>query len=119
YYDIEPKIVCEKLIKDEKNESDSLNDYKFICFNGEAKYVWIDIDRYSNHRRNFYDLDWNYLDISSDIPNTGDIIPKPEGLEEMTKIANDLAKDFPHVRVDLYWVNGKVYFGELTFYLLS
>lgn len=119
YYDIEPKIVCEKFIKDKTNKSKELSDYKFICFNGQAKYVWIDIDRYSNHRRNFYDLNWNYLDITSDKPNCGDVIPKPEGLEEMTQIANDLAKDFPHVRVDLYWVNDKVYFGELTFYMLS
>ncbi|MUV37174.1 hypothetical protein JNUCC1_00980 [Lentibacillus sp. JNUCC-1] len=119
YYDIKPKIICEKLIKDKTNNKKELSDYKFICFNGEAKYVWIDIDRYSNHKRNFYDLEWNFLDVDSDIPNCGDIIPKPGGLERMIQVATDLSKDFPHVRVDLYWVNEEVYFGELTFYLLS
>lgn len=119
YYNINPRIVCEQLIKDKKDYSKDLSDYKFICFNGEVKYVWIDIDRYTKHRRNFYDSDWNHIDVDSDIPSCGDTIPKPAGFEEMKIIANDLAKDFPHVRVDLYWVNNKVYFGELTFYLLS
>ena len=119
YYNIKPRIICEKFIRDEENQFDGINDYKFICFNGKAKYVWVDINRYTNHRRNFYDLNWNYLDIESDVPNCGDIIPRPEGLEKMKQIANKLAEDFPHVRVDLYWANGKIYFGELTFYLLS
>ena len=54
--------------------------------------------------------------MSSDYPNFGDCIDRPEGLDEMIKIANILASDFPFVRVDLYWVNLKVIFGELTFY---
>jgi hypothetical protein len=119
YYDIKPKIICEQLLKDDSNEFDGINDYKFICFNGKAQYVWIDVNRYVNHRRNFYDTEWNYIDVSTDVQNYGDTIPKPAGLNEMVSIANDLAKDFPHVRVDLYWLNNKVYFGELTFYLLS
>lgn len=119
YYDIKPKIICEKYMIDESSPISSLNDYKFICFNGKVEYVWIDIDRFQDHTRNFYDREWNYLAISTDFPTHGDFIPKPEGFQEMLKIAEDLAKDFPHVRVDLYYINGKVFFGELTFYLLS
>lgn len=119
YYDIKPLVICEKYLKDHTNQSDGINDYKFICFNGKAQYVWMDIDRYTNHKRNFYDLDWNYLDISSDVPNYGDSICRPSALDDMIRIANTLAEDFPHVRVDLYWVNNKIYFGELTFYMFS
>jgi hypothetical protein len=119
YYDVKPQIICEEYLTDDTSKFAGINDYKFICFNGEAKYVWIDVNRYVEHKRNFYDIDWNYLNVSSDVPNYGDNIQKPEGFEEMLYVANALAKDFPHVRVDLYWVNNKVYFGELTFYLLS
>jgi hypothetical protein len=119
YYDIEPRIICEQYLKDEGNIFEGINDYKFICFDGEVKYIWIDVNRYVDHRRNFYDINWNYIDIRSDVPNYGDSIAKPDGLNEMIKIANALSKDFPHVRVDLYWINNRVYFGELTFYLLS
>ena len=68
------------------------------------------------HKRNIYDADWNYVDVGTDCDKLGDVIPKPEGLEEMKRIAEDLSKEFPCVRVDLYWVNNRVYFGELTFY---
>ena len=76
----------------------------------------VDVDRYIDHKRNFYDSEWNYLDITSDCSNFGDTLPKPEGFEEMVKTAEILSKDFPFVRVDLYLVKNKIYFGELTFY---
>ena len=69
YYDIKPRIICEKYLRDKTNKFDGINDYKFICFNGEAKYVWVDVNRYIEHRRNFYDIHWNYIDVSSDVPN--------------------------------------------------
>ena len=116
YKDIVPRIIVEEYLEDKINPYDGLNDYKFICFNGEAKYIILDIDRYSAHKRNFYNTNWKYINVSSDCPNFGDCVSKPEGLDEMLCVANILAKDFPFVRVDLYWVNGKVYFGELTFY---
>lgn len=119
YYNIKPRIICEKYLEDNSSEFDDISDYKFICFNGQAEYVWIDVDRYNNHKRNFYDLDWNYLNVSSDVSNYTDDLVKPNRFEEMKKIANTLAEDFPHVRVDLYLVNNEIYFGELTFYLLS
>ncbi|MGK0724368.1 ATP-grasp fold amidoligase family protein [Aerococcus urinaeequi] len=114
YDNLEPKIIIEELLKENNNQE--INDYKFLCFNGSPKYVICDIDRYTNHRRNIYDVNWNFLDISTDVDTAGNIIDKPETFKEMIKVAKKLSEDFPFVRVDLYSVNEKVYFGELTFF---
>ncbi len=116
YKDIKPRIVIEEYLEDPNNAFDGINDYKFICFNGNPKYVVLDVDRHIEHKRNIYDIDWNYINVSTDHENFGDIVPKPESYEEMLKVAKVLAEDFPCVRVDLYYVNKRVYFGELTFY---
>lgn len=114
YNNLEPKIIIEELLKED--HSQDINDYKFFCFNGEPRYIVYDTGRYTNHKRNIYDIRWNYLDISTDVETAGDIISKPKKLDEMINIARKLSEDFPFVRVDLYLVNEKVYFGELTFY---
>lgn len=117
YQNIVPKIVVEELLvaNDEAQKKD-LNDYKIMCFNGSAKVIWVDVDRHIAHKRNFYDLSWNQLDVVSDCPLTDSPIPKPYGLEKMISIAEDIAKDFPFVRVDFYSLNERIYIGELTFY---
>ncbi len=117
YKDIEPKIVIEELlVSNDGTQKDDLNDYKILCFNGEPKVLWVDIDRHMDHRRNFFDLEWNDLGIVSDCPVADHPIPKPYGFERMIEVAKDIAKDFPFVRVDFYSVNEKLYVGELTFY---
>jgi hypothetical protein len=116
YYDIPKKIIVEQYLEDKKKPDKSIDDYKFICFNGEVKYIVLDVDRFTNHKRNIYDTNWNYLNIISDCPSFGDIVKRPEGLEEMIIVANRLAEDFPAVRVDLYWINNRIYFGEMTFF---
>ncbi|ANU24790.1 carbonic anhydrase [Planococcus donghaensis] len=116
YKDLVPKIIIEKFLEDKGNLFEGINDYKFMCFNGKAKYIVFDVDRQIDHKRNIYDIEWNFIDVVTDHPNFGDVVSKPEGLSEMLIIANKLAADFPFVRVDLYWVNNRVYFGELTFY---
>jgi hypothetical protein len=116
YQGMMPRIIVEAFLEDKDNMFEGINDYKFICFNGEAKYIVLDVNRHVKHKRNFYNTNWNFINVSSDHPNLGDCVPRPEGLDEMLRVANILAKDFPCIRVDLYWVNGKVYFGELTFY---
>ncbi|MBQ7111381.1 MAG: hypothetical protein IJO06_09170 [Thermoguttaceae bacterium] len=117
YTNIVPKIVVEELLVSfDDTQQNDLNDYKVLCFNGEPKVVWADVDRHIDHRRNFYDLEWNDLYVLSDCPNAEQPIPKPFGLEKMLEIAKDIASDFPFVRVDFYSVNQKVYIGELTFY---
>lgn len=116
YSKAEPKIIIEELLEDRDNPTAGICDYKFLCFNGQPEYIVYDIDRFTNHKRNIYDLNWNDLHIESDCPCAlGKYLP-PKNLEEMKKIAKILCQDFPAVRVDLYSISGKTYFGELTFF---
>lgn len=115
YHNIERKIIAEQYLS---NESDGgLTDYKFFCFDGEPKFIQIDTGRFSDHIRNFYTMEWEYIDVSYGKPNSPNaIIPKPEGFSEMVEYAKVLSKGFTHVRVDFYYTNNQVYFGELTFH---
>lgn len=94
-----------------------IRDYKIFCFNGEAKYLFVATGRQVHDTRfDFYDTNFNHLDLRNGHPNA-DITPrKPENFEEMLAVANKLAVGFPHIRVDLYNCQGKIYFGELTFF---
>jgi hypothetical protein len=117
YKNIKPKIICEKYLE---QPDGNLYDYKFLCFNGVPKYVWVDIDRFNNHRRNIYDTKWRFIDVKIDCPNDKSVyISKPEKFTEMLQIAKRLSKNFPHVRVDLYYINKNIYFSELTFYSIN
>lgn len=113
YKYIKPKIICEEYLDDGKN----LNpiDYKFYCFNGNAECVLVCSNRDKKLKLDYYDLDWNYLNYSKDEYKSGVKFEKPKKLKEMIKIAEQLSKEFVFVRVDLYEINGKIYFGELTF----
>lgn len=115
YKNVIPRIIAEQYMVDESGEE--LKDYKFFCFDGEPKIVQVDYDRFDNHKRNLYDLEWNRLPFTLEFPTDWNHeIAKPEALGEMIDVARQLSKGIPHVRVDLYHINGKVYFGELTFY---
>src|SRR5690606_16365181 len=91
YKDIPQKIVIEELLSSEDTKDGSLNDYKILCFNNKPKLAWVDTTRHVDHRRNFYDLKWNQLDVISDCPVTDKPIPKPIGFEKMLEIAEDIA----------------------------
>lgn len=112
YSDITRRIFAEQYI-DTKGKD--LQDYKFLCFDGKAYYCWVDADRHGDHRRNVYDLDWNLQPWGQVKKNTENDVPKPENFELMITLAEKLATGFSHVRVDLYNVDGKIYFGEMTF----
>lgn len=120
YKNIKPRIVVEKLLEDKNGKIP--NDYKFHCFNGKAKIVYVSVDREGTNKRNIYDIDWNPLHFtwapaSKDISDLrGDEIPKPLNYEKMVEIAEKLASHFLYVRVDLFNVDGKIYVGELTFH---
>ena len=116
YRGIEPKIIAEKYMADSKGE---LNDYKIICFNGEPKFVWVDCGRYSEHTKNIYDLNWNLQPFMMTYPVSKNKIPKPQNLDKMIELAKKLCKDFAFVRVDFYNVDGKIYFGEMTYTSMS
>lgn len=115
YKNVPHRYIAEEYMEDESGYE--LKDYKFFCFNGEPKFVQIDFDRYSNHRRNVYDINWNLLDLQIKYPKGHDrVFPKPENYDEMVEISRKLSKGIPHVRIDLYNANGKIYFGEITFF---
>ena len=112
----ESQIIAEELLVNDTCPEAGVEDFKILCFHGEPQYIIVDKDRYVDHKRNFYDLNWNRIDVTTDHSQFETLYPKPENLKKMLEIASALAKDFPFVRVDLYNVDGNIYFGELTFY---
>lgn len=115
YRDVKPRIIAEQYMVDESGTE--LKDYKIFCFDGEPKVIQVDYDRFTEHKRNLYDIEWNRLPFTLKFPTDWSReIPKPEGLQEMLDMARKLSEGMPHVRVDLYHINGKIYFGELTFF---
>lgn len=114
YKNVKPRIICECFLSNE-NEI-SLLDYKFHCFNGEPKFIQVDLDRAAEHERNFYDLEWKRLPFGLCYPQAERDIKKPKQLNLMINLAKKLSADFEFVRVDFYVVDEKVVFGELTFY---
>ncbi len=116
YTYIDRKIIAEKFIEEMDG---NLHDYKFHCFNGEPLYIEFIGDRVSNTHTihsSIYTKDWKKADIilNTDTPYNHDF-PRPQKLEEMLSLATDMAKDFCYVRVDFYYINNEIYFGELTF----
>lgn len=116
YNYMKKQIICEEFIGNEEGKSPL--DYKFFCFNGEPKLIQLDIDRFSNHKRNVYDIQWNQIK-NVEIAHEQDYskeYEKPKNLEEMLNVASKLSEGFKHVRIDLYNLEGKIYFGEMTFF---
>ena len=116
YKNVKPRIIIEKYMTND--DSDGINDYKFFCFNGKVKLLFIATDRVNENEEtkfDFYDENFNHLPIKNGHPNA--LIPpsKPLNFEKMKELAEILSKDIPHLRVDFYEINGKIYFGELTF----
>lgn len=116
YKGIEPYIIAEQLMIDENEPDKSIEDYKFFCFNGEPKLMFVATDRSTACKFDFFDMDFNHLDIFNIHENTEKTIPKPAMFEEMKEIAKKLSQGMRHVRIDLYELNGKIYFGEYTFF---
>ena len=116
YKNVKPCIIAEKyMIDDQINE---LRDYKFFCFGGEVKCFKVDFDRSTEHRANYYDKNCELLKFGEKVcpPDFTRKINIPENINKMIQLAEILSKGFPFVRVDFYDANGKIYFGELTFY---
>ena len=116
YKNVPRKIIAEKYM--EQENGDGLRDYKFYCFAGVPKVVGIYQDRntYKETTGDFFDMDFNWLDFTFNMPNAKVKPYKPSHFEEMIRIAEILSEGIPHVRVDLYLSNDKIYFGELTFF---
>ncbi|WP_238455522.1 ATP-grasp fold amidoligase family protein [Desulfolucanica intricata] len=117
YKNVKPRIICEKYLVDESGIG--LIDYKFMCFNGKAKCIFVCLNRFSPGGLNIdiYDTKWNKMPFGRrHHPNSGSVIPKPRNFDKMVEFAEKLSKDIPFIRVDFYESNGRLYFGELTFF---
>src|SRR5690606_37814815 len=121
YKNIKAGIIAEKLLINENGEVPF--DYKLHCFNGKVEVIHVDIDRYTDHKRNCYDTNWELLPFTWSMwkngkplwPN-GRKISRHENLKEMIVLAEKLSQPFSYVRIDLYEFEAQVFFGEITFH---
>jgi len=121
YKNIKPRIIVEKLLLDGSGKVPM--DYKIHCFNGKPEIIQIDLDRFSNHKRNLYDIEWNLLPFTwsmweNDKPlwSNGKKVRKPKNLELLIELAKILSSDFIFARIDFYEMGQRIYFGEITFH---
>ena len=113
YKYITPQIICERYLQDDIYPN-ALPDYKVYCFNGEPLAILVILDRDSVIKAEFFDTDWQVIN-NPKYPKPEKDVERPECLQQMLDSAKLLCKPFPFVRVDFYVVNGKLFFGELTF----
>lgn len=116
YYNVKPRIIAEEFIA---ADNDELSDYKFFCFNGVPKFLFVGTERQKKGTEvkfDFFDIEFNHLPVRNGHENSSHEIPKPKNYDEMIEIAKKLSQGFTQVRIDLYNVNGKIYFGEMTFF---
>lgn len=114
YKYVKHRILAETYME---SEGGDLKDYKFFCFDGEVKALYVATERSSGDVKfDFFDAEWNHLDIMQAHPMSGKLIEKPQTFDLMKQLASKLSKGIPHVRVDFYEINGKPYFGEMTLY---
>lgn len=117
YKNVKPRIIAEQYMENEATHD--LRDYKFFSFDGVTRAMFIATERGSETEEtkfDFFDMDYNHLDFRNGHPNA-DVLPeKPQCFDEMHALADKLSRGLPQVRVDFYEVNGRVYFGEMTFF---
>lgn len=123
YKDVKPRILAEQLMVNGNDKE--LTDYKFFCFNGEVKYCQVIKDRSGSETIDFFDAEWNHQEFIGLLQKKRTMrsatklqvpIEKPSAYDEMIEVARKLAVNQPFVRIDLYEINGRGYFGEITFY---
>lgn len=122
YRNVPPRIIAEPLLKDDatkEGKQECLTDYKVFCFNGVPKIIYISKDKARNPTTDFFDMEYNHLPIRMRDPNSNVLPQRPEEFDKMKRIAKILSAGVPHLRVDFYHANKKLYVGELTFYHCS
>lgn len=110
YKNLVPKIIVEPIVFDDEN----LNDYKFFCFNGSVKFIQVDVNRRSNHRRQFFNREWSLLNFSITYPIFDGKIVKPKCFDDMIIACEKLASHFSFVRIDFYTNGQEFLVGEIT-----
>lgn len=115
YKNIRPRIIIEKLLPELDND---VIDYKFMCFDGKVKIIFTCSERHSEDglKVTWFTPDWKKLNFTRHYPNSKKPIAEPKSLKKMIEIAEKLSEGIPFVRIDLYNIDGKIYFGEYTFY---
>lgn len=118
YKDLKPRIIAEEYIETENGD---LPDYKFFCFDGKVRALYVATGRHTESGVcfDFFDENFNHLPFYNSHPNSKHEIKRPVGFEKMKELTEVLSAGMPHVRVDLYDIDGKIYFGEYTFYHMS
>lgn len=116
YKNVKPRIIAEPYMEDA--DTKDLRDYKIFTFNGQVKALFIATDRESKEETkfDFFDANFRHLAFTNGHPNANVQPKKPKTFEKMKELAAQLSKGIPQVRVDFYEVNGKIYFGEMTFF---
>ena len=116
YKNVKPCIIAEKYMED--SISKDIKDYKFFCFNGSMELFDIDIDRFIEHRANYYDRNGNFLPFGKTYcpPDYTKKIEMPKNLDKMIELAETISHNTVLSRIDFYEIDGQVYFGEITFY---
>lgn len=115
YKNVKPRVIVEKYM--ENKDNDELTDYKVMCFNGKAKMIFTCTERFGDGLKvTFFDLDWKKLPFERHYPASKKDIPRPKNLKKMIELSEKLAEGLTFVRMDWYEINGKLYFGEYTFY---
>lgn len=116
YKNVKPCIIAEKYMED--SISKDIKDYKFFCFNGSMEFFDIDIDRFIEHRANYYDRNGNFLPFGKKYcpPDYTKKIEMPKNLGKMIELAETISHNTVLSRIDFYEIDGQVYFGEITFY---
>lgn len=121
YRDVPHRIIAEEYIEPSYNNGD-LPDYKFFCFDGEVKAMFIATERQNPNEAvkfDFFDADFNFLPFRQGHDHAKETPQKPQGFEKMKQLASKLSKGIPHVRIDFYEVGNKILFGEMTFFHFS
>ncbi len=119
YKNVKPRIIIEEYMQDEKLKE--LRDYKFFCFNGKVNLFKVDLDRFLEHRANYYDKNLKLLKFGEEVcpPDFEKKIEIPKDIMKMIELAEKLSNEKKFVRIDFYYTNKKIYFGEMTFYPAS
>lgn len=115
YKNVKRRIIAEEYVVDNNGE---LNDFKFFCFNGEPKVMLVATERNSKTGVcfDYFDMEFNHLPFEQGGPNSKQLLTRPEVMADMIQIAKSLSRNIPQVRVDLYNVDGRIFFGEMTFF---
>ena len=117
YKNVKPRIIAEQYMEDSVTKE--LRDYKFFCFDGVVKALLVGTERQKpgeDVKFDFFDENYNHLPFKQGHEHAAQIPAKPKSFELMKELASKLSKGIPHVRVDLYEVDGHPYFGEMTFF---